>query len=82
MAQRLISMEEMKALVDRMCDPSLSDAQLNSVMGQAARVLGVDNRRRVANADALQRNKVATASAAGDLAALRKLANANLNRKR
>jgi len=82
MAARLISMEEMKSMVDRMCDPTLDGEGLIRVMNEAARAVGVDNRRRVSIKENTHRREVRAASASGDLAELRRLANKNLTGRR
>lgn len=81
MAKRILSMAEAKALADSLLDPNQTSAELTRRMGQVASILGIDNRNRRSNAETEHRNKVATAGATRDFAALRRLANENLKRK-
>lgn len=59
-----------------------TDRERNAIMGAAAIAMGVNNRIRRNNADRAHRDKVSAVAASGDMAALRKLANANLAKRR
>lgn len=76
------SEERIRQALNYMLTPQCTEREANAIMRAAAIAMGVNTRIRQSNADEAHRTKVAQVSASGDMAALRKLANQNLSRKR
>lgn len=76
------SEERIREALNYTLKPECTERQANAIMEAAAIAMVVNNRIRRNNADSAHRNKVASVAASGDMAALRKLANANLAKRR
>lgn len=60
----------------------MTDGQISARLEACARAMGINTRVRAHNADQQHRTRVAQVRASGDSAALRKLANENLAKRR
>lgn len=76
------SEERIREALNYTLTPQCTEREANAIMAAAAVAMVANNRTRQSNADEAHRNKVATVAASGDMAALRKLANANLAKRR
>lgn len=74
--------ERIRLALNYMLTPECSNAEMATIMEASARALSANARVRRSNANKAHRDHVASVRASGDMAALRKLANENLAKRR